>query len=128
MQRFTSLIGRSAGARTQARPAAPLVSDHAYAQLNHVLTACTERELDFERDIDNQDARESARQKAADLRIDVLPPHQRATTKEQEERTRQTFGDDQKQRRYQHEAAPAAAVCRVPVPGSTGAGYGATSL
>jgi hypothetical protein len=108
------------------RPTAPLVSDHTFAQSNHFLTVCAERELDFERHMDNRDARENARQEAADLRIDRLPPHQRATAEGQEERIRQAFDDDQRQRRHQHEAALAAAVRRVPVPGYTCARYGAT--
>jgi hypothetical protein len=110
----------------RARPTTPLVSDHTCSELNHFLTVGPERELDFERDMDNRDARENARQEAADLRIDGLAPHQRATAEEQEERIRQAFDDDQRQRRHQHEAALAAAVHRLPVPGSTGAGCGVT--
>jgi hypothetical protein len=81
--------------------------------MNHFLTVCTERELDFERDMDNRDAQENARQEATDLRIDRLSPHQQATAEEQEERIRQAFDGDQRQRRHQHEAALAAAVRRV---------------
>jgi hypothetical protein len=110
----------------RARPTALLVSDHTCSELNHFLTVGTERELDFVREMDNRDARENARQEAADLRIDGLSPHQRATAEEQEERIRQAFDDDQRQRRQQHEAALAAAVRRVSVPDSTSARYGAT--
>ena len=110
----------------RARPTALLVSDHTCSELNQFVTVGPERELDFERGMDNRDARENARQEAADLRIDGLAPHQRATAEEQEERIRQAFDDDQRQRRQQHEAALAAAVRRVSVPDSTSARYGAT--
>jgi hypothetical protein len=82
---------------------------------DRLLTTAIGRELDFERDRDNRDARENARQEAADLRIDRLPPSQRAAAEEQEEKVRQAFDDDQKQRRQQHEAALATAVRHVPM-------------
>ena len=75
--------------------------------------------------MDNRDARENARQEAADLGIDRLPIDQRATAVEQEERIRQAFDDDQRQRRQQREAALAATVRQVPVAsiaGESGAG------
>ena len=87
---------------------------HALRELDGLLTPIIEQELDFKRDIDNLDARENARQEAADLRIGRLPVHQRAAAEEQEERIRQAFNDDQKQRRQQHEATLAATVRRLP--------------
>lgn len=92
-----------------------LVSGWPYTEQDDLLTIVTERGLDFEREMDNRDTRGNARQEAADLRIDRLPIHQRATAEEQEKRIRQAFDDDQRQRRQQREAALAATVRRVPV-------------
>jgi hypothetical protein len=98
------------------------------SELNGLLTIATERELDFERDMDNRDARENARQEAADLRIDRLPIHQRAAAEQEEERIKQTFDKDQRQRRQQHEATLAAAVRRDHVAPVVGAGGAAVHL
>jgi hypothetical protein len=89
-------------------------------ELDDLLTIATERELDFEREMDNRDARENARQEAADLKIDRLPIHQRAAAEEQEERIRQAFNNDQRQRRHQYEVALAAAFRPVPVAQAAG--------
>src|ERR1700722_20549986 len=71
--------------------------------------------------MENRDARETARQEAADLRKDRLPIHQRATVEEQEERIRQAFDDEQRQQRQQRKVTLPATVRRVPVASIAGA-------